>query len=367
MYKKILLATLVGLAFTLFGWATVGHAQEFRTGDRASIGVQETIDSSAYVSGRTIDIGGAVNGDLFCAGQNVTISGTVRGDVICAAQTVTITGTVEGDVRVAAQTVVISSTVQRNVTVAAQTLTVDAKGSIGGDVMGGVQDATINGPVGRDLTIGGSEITINTPVGRNIKTSVEYLHLRDGAKVGGNVDYKSINEIDRAPGATVAGNVHRSESAPEHQGSHFGAWLLSAVYWLLSMLLLSLVLVILLPSMFERAAANNLKTPWKTLLFGFLTILVTPIVGVMLLLTFIGLPLAILLFLLWIVVLMLSIPFSSYYLGRLVWKAQRNPILVMLLGALILLIVSNIPFIGGFVVFVAVVLGTGMVVRELVS
>jgi hypothetical protein len=355
---------VAGLLVLFLGVSSVGHAQEFRRGNSATIGSNETIDSSAYLAGRNINASGQVNGDLFCAGQNVNISGVVHGDIICAGQTVNITATVDGDIRVAGQDVSIDSNVAHNVTVAAQNFTLNGHGKVGQDITGGVDSMTINGNVGRDLVLGATTATINGTVGRNIKSQIDTLSLGNGAKVGGSIDYTSSNQIHQAPGSTVAGPIHRSQPK-EHKNKSGWLGIGFRVYWFFAMLLVSLVLVLLFPAVFENSARRTMSSFGKTLLLGIAAVLFTPVLFVLLMATIVGIPLGIILMLAWIMGLILSGPFFAYLIGREIWRAQRNPVWVMLLGAVLILLVYNIPFLGFLVMLAALFIGMGMILREL--
>lgn len=365
MKKKFIPVLIAGLVFIFLGLFSVGHAQEFRRGDNATIGSTEKIDSTAYIAGRHVDVAGEVNGDLFCAGQNINVSGTIHGDIICAGQTITITGKVDGDVRAAGQTVVIGSIIDGNLTVGAQDLTINASANIGGDVTGGVDSLVINGNIGRDVVLGASQATINGNVARNIKSGVEHLNLGNNATVGGKIKYTSYNELNRAPGAKVSGSVSRSQ--PKKQESHSGWFGIGfRVYWFFAMLVVALALILLFPSVFQASANRTMKSLGRTLLVGVGATLLTPIVFILLLITLVGIPLGLLLLLGWVMALILSGPFFAYLIGREIWRGQHNQILVMLLGATLLLLVYNIPWIGFIVMLAAIFIGMGMVVRELI-
>ena len=79
--------------------------------------------------------------------------------------------------------------------------------------------------------------------------------------------------------------------------------------------------------------------------------------------TIVGIPLAILLLLLYILSLMISIFITSLYVGKLVLK-KENLILAMLTGLLMYIILTNIPIINFIVGFLAVILGLGAIITQ---
>jgi cytoskeletal protein CcmA (bactofilin family) len=364
MKKKSLAALGIGgLLIFILGFVSVGHAQEFRRGNSATIASNEKVDSSAYLAGRSIDVAGEVNGDLFCAGQNITISGTIHGDVICAGQTITISGRVDGDARLAGQTIAINSTINNNLTVAGQDFSLNSTGKVGQDITGGVENMTINGDVGRDLVLGATNAVIHGTIGRNIKSQVNKLDLASGAKVGGDINYASNNQLSKAPSAAVSGSIHRTQ--PVEHKKHSGWFGIGfRIYWFFAALLVALVLVLLFPSVFEGSARLTMASFGKTLLLGVAALLFTPVIFVLLMITVVGIPLGIILMLAWLMALILSGPFFAYLLGKEIWRAQKNPIWIMLVGAVILLLAYNIPFIGPIFMLAALFIGMGMLVRQ---
>lgn len=361
MNKKILLASMGGLLVLVLGFVGVAHAQQFRSGNNATVAANETLNSSAYLAGSHVDVAGTVNGDLYCAGQDVNVSGTVNGDVICAGQTVNISGKVNGSVRVLGQSVTLDAHVKNNLTVGAQDFVLGSAGSIGGDVTGGVSNFTLNGRVGRDIVLAAQDAAINGFVGRNIKSQVRNLNLDANAVVGGNIDYTSANEVNRVSGAVVKGNILLHQPVARHKNFGWG----TRLYVFLAMIVFALVLALLFPSLFNQSAKRTFEAPGKTLLLGVAATLFTPIVFVLLMVTLIGIPLGILLLLSWIVALMLSGVFFSFLVGRLAWRGQKNHIWTMLVGSAIMLVLYNVPILGFFAVLAAVFMGMGMIVREI--
>ena len=365
--KKILLSIISIVLFTLVVGVGVAGAQSFRSGDNVTVIKGQVVDTSLWASGRNIDIAGTVNGDIFCAGQNVTISGTVNGDVICAAQTIRIAGTVNGDVRLAGQTVTISGSVSNNSSVAAQIFSLEEAGSVAGDTSVAATDINLSGTIGRDAALTAQSVAISSSVGREVKAITEHLRLGSKAQVGGDLSYTSANKADVAKGASIAGTTNRYQpkATANHRDRLFGFSLLAALYTIISLLIVALALVLLLPQLFQSVSSVAIAAPVKALLVGVVAVFVFPIVFVALLLTVFGIPLALLFMLIWLLILAFSGLFFSYYVGRLVLKNQPNPIIIMLVGALIVLIIHVIPILGLIVVAVAIWMGSGMALVSL--
>ncbi|HEX5797589.1 MAG TPA: hypothetical protein VFX86_04335 [Candidatus Saccharimonadales bacterium] len=357
-------AKLMGIFLLLFlpllALVGIASAQTFRTGNTATVGKGEVIDSTLWASGQNVNIAGEVNGDVFCAGQTVSISGTVHGDVICAAQTISVSGTVAGDIRAAAQTVTVSSGIEGNLTVAGQTVTLESRSKVS-DASIASQDANVSGIITRDLALAAHSATVSGNVGRNIKANVENLTLTGSAQIGGSINYTSANEAQIAEGAKVAGETTRSEPARPDKGSDFGFKFFGS----LALLLTALILALLFPRMFHKVTDQAVASWGKTLLVGFMSSIIAPVLIIVALITVFGIPLAILATIAWLLVLALSGVFAAYYLGRLAWRSQNNAVVTMGVGAIILLLVRFIPVVGFIVSIFAMWFGIGMILLAL--
>lgn len=365
---KILLLTLLLSAVSFAGYIGFAQAHSVKTGDSVVASKDEKIDNTLYTAGNNVNIDSEVVGDLFCAGQTVNINGTVHGDVICAGQTVNINGTVEGDIRVAGQNITVDGNVEGNATIAAQAFTLTSSGKIGGDVTLGSADGTFSGSVGRDITAGGGTLVIASQVGRDITGTFEDIKLTSGARVQGGIDYTSSNQLQKETGAVVAGKVTQTvpkQTTSNKRGAIFGFSVGWFLYWFIAMIVTALALTLLFPRLFHVVTDRGMPRPWKALLAGFVASFAVPILLVILAITAVGIPLALILGLMWAIVAMLSGPVFGYYIGRHLLRGSRRPILIMLSGASLLLVLYFIPVIGFIALLSAFWIGSGMLLLEL--
>ncbi len=367
--KRIWILVLV-TAVPLFVIVAVAHAQSFRHGDNITVAQNQTVDQTVYAWGRTIDIAGTVNGDVICAGQNVTITGSVTGDVICAGQNVHISGRVAGSVRVAGQDVSLSGSINHNVGAIGQNITLESSGQVNSDTSIAGQDLTLNGSIGRDLAAAGSTVTLNGKIGRNVQSANEQLNIGSTANIAGNLTYTSKNTLSKASGAHIGGIVAHKQPPQKASHVHYGALIGGSIwfafYLLIAGLVTAMALVFLLPQMFHRSTQVAIDKPGKTFLIGFVSGIVDPVVIGILLFTVIGIPLGLLALLVWLVIVILSGPFAAYYTGRLLMLKSTNALLIMLVGAIVLMILYFVPFLGALVSIVAVCFGLGIIVSHII-
>ncbi len=366
--KAKLIGVLIVAVLPMLAFVGIASAQTFRSGSTTNVASGETIDGSVYIAGSTVDVAGTVNGDLFCAGQNITISGRIDGDVLCAAQTITLSGTVSGDVRLAAQTVAISGSVDGSASAAGQAVTLEGKGKIGRDAQLLGQSATVNGQIGRDVLIGSMSATIGSNVGRNVSATVESLTLANGAVIGGTVDYTSPQKLTMNSGAQVAGKVTYTEQKIDQKRDVATFGFAGALLWAAMLVASAILFVLVFPHQLHRTTNASVTTPSNALLamlVGLIAGIVMPFAIVLVMITVLGIPFALIALIGWLLILALSGAFAAYYLGRVVWQQQTNAVLIMLVGAVIIVILLMIPLINALVWLLAVWYGSGAILLQL--
>ena len=366
--KKWIAGIITMSVLVIAGFATVASAQTFRSGETSTVASGETVDGSAFLAGSTVDVAGTVNGDVYCAGQTITISGNVKGDVLCAGQTVNVTGTVAGDVRLAGQTVTLSGSVAKNATIAGQTIAVDGSGKVGQDLVLLGQSATLSGTVGRDVTIASSSATLSSTVGRNVSADIQTLTLSNSASIKGTLDYTGPQKLTMNDGAKVGGKVTYTERHQREWGDNRGFNFAGAIMGALMLIVTALLFALLIPRVLHDTTAPTVATPSRALValgVGLVASIVIPIAAIAIMFTVFAIPFALIALLAWLLVAVVSGIFSSYYLGRVIWRDQNNAILTTLVGSLALAVLMLIPIINVFVWLLSLWYGSGAVLLRL--
>ncbi len=365
-YRVIAVLALATLVTLLAAPLTAHAVGNMRSGTTASVAPGETVDSSVYLAGATVTVAGTVKGDLYCAGQNVDVTGTVEGDVICAGQTVNVSGTVLGNVRVAGQTVAVSGPVARNVSAFGQNVTFTGNTVVNGDVTAMGTMVQVGGKIGRDAVVNGQNVTLAGTIGRNVVSNVEHLAISNGAHIGGSVDYTSRNQIEGTTTGAIVGKTQRHDP-PKHEEKRQETWatrVAGIAYWFAATLLFGLFLLGLAPRSYRSTAPLMVKQVGWALLAGLAALIMTPIIAVLLMVTIIGIPVGIALFLIWGVGLVASFAYSGYTLGewtalQMKWRLKWPRFISLVVGLLILSILMLIPVVGGLFGFLALVWGLG--------
>lgn len=376
------MAAFVGIMVLMPGLAL---AYEIKGGqDNYTIGKDEVIDDDVLVGGGTVTVDGTINGDLMAAGANVTINGDVNGTVRAAGSTVIINGVVFDDLVVGGGTVSVKGEVVDDLIVAGGSVIVEGEVRDNAMMAGGILDIANGARVGRDLLIGGGMVSISGEVKRNVTFSAGQLNVtgRVGgnltgeadekvtigpdAVINGNLEYKAPAEADIESGAEVMGNKQWTPVEETVQKASYAANYLGKIYSVLALIATAIVVVLLFPKYSMQLAQNIETMPGKSIGYGIIVLILTPVIVLFLAMTLLGIPMAAIIFGLYLMVLYLSKIFVGLWIGKMIVKPKgdkRGAVVgSAVLGVLILSILMVIPFLGFLVKLAAVMFGLGALV-----
>lgn len=332
-----------------------------------------------------VDEGAVIDDDLYAAGNRVVVNGRIDGDLIVAAyEDVTINGSVNGDVLGLAGSVIVNGTVRESVRVAAPTFRVP--GTVEGDVVALSWSAALNGDLGGDAVLWGwtgrlagsvsgdvegqmRNFTLRGAVEGDLDVTVGRLRVGEGAVVGGDLGYRSRAEADVSEAEVAGAVVHRRPLPPNIRVRAFVALAKIGLGTIAAMA--GLLVMWALPGLSERAMAGTATSWWRAWLRGLAALAVPVVVAV--LAAFLlrlapveaALPLVGVLVPVFVavvgVVLALSLlsPVAAFpWLGRL-GNRGRGPVRAFLYGAILVLIVSFVPWAAWAVALFVVPLGMG--------
>ena len=295
---SVLAVMLAGLCAAL-AMPGPAAATQFRKGEAAEVRSGETISGDVFLTGDRMRVEGTVTGDVFAFGRSLDVPGHVEGDVIVFAQSVHITGKVDGDVRGFDNNLTISGSVGRSLTEFCESLTIENQGKVGGSITTFVNSFTQDGQVGKDILAFGAQIFVTGTVSGDIRAKGKTLEIGSSAKVDGKVHYEGEHEPSVAPGAKLAFPVEYEHYKPKPEYAR-GKYYLWRLLWTCSFILYGLVLIFLFPE-FSRECVNASQNVGASLGLGLLVGISMPIAAVLACLTFVGFPLGILTFLVWLV------------------------------------------------------------------
>lgn len=303
-------------------------AAEQRAGGTVVVAEDETVEGDLEAFGGTIIVRGTVNGDLEAFGGDVRIEGDVTGDVDGAAGNVWVLGSVGG-----------------NVDVAAGNVYVQPGAEIGGRLSAAAGNIVVAGAVSGNANLAGGSIT-----------------LAETATFGGDVEYAADAGGFTDRGATVEGTVTKVEDldAGPWSGPVVPGWALS-VYGLLVNLLLGALLLLVFPGFTAAVAERVVTDPLRTSGVGLLTLVVVPVLLVLLTVTIVGIPLALVGALLFGLSLWVALVLGRFAVGAWLLSLADvdNRWAALVVGLVLLAVLASIPWIGWVFDLAVVLLGLG--------
>ena len=354
---------IVLVGFALAAACSAAGATEFRAGRDASVGAGEVVDDDVFATGSRVVISGHVTGDVVAAGEVVRVTGIVDGSVMAAGREVVVSGEVGGSTRAAGQRVTVSGPVGRNVTVAGAEVVVVESAEVGRDLHAAGGTVVVEGTVRGRAEMRGPNVEVGAKVGKGLYVEGRRIVLRPGARVEGDVAYRSETEISVDPAAAVGGMVTR---LPQREGGE-GASLVWRAMMFLMVLLFGLVGIAAAPRVFVGAANAMGDRWWYNLLLGLGMLVGAPVAGVLLSVTIIGLPLGIVMLFVWGLALVFSGVPVAVFVGRWLMgrRGARSPYLGLLVGLVAVALVASLPYVAAMARLAIALLGMGVYARAL--
>ena len=338
-----------------------GPRDKFRSGGDVDIDADETVAHDLYVTGGRVHIDGRIQGDLVVAGGSVEVTGPVEGDLAAAGGRVTIRGPVSGDLRVTGGTVAVAGEVREDLLAAAGTFTIERAARVGGDLIFSAADTTLDGAV------------VGSVLGRGD-------YRRDPAAAGSG----QVPAPGQPPPGSIGGTEDVTEDVTVDDGPTLTERIFSQVRRYIGIVLFGLLLLWLAPRLYGAAATALRERPLRSLGAGVLTLVLGVVLAIGLLIVLIALVLilgplgfgallatavvGVLLvaglaaFLLVLGASFLAGAVVSIALGRLILDrsaAAAPPTWALLLGALLVVVLTAIPVVGGVVNVAIAVFGLG--------
>jgi uncharacterized RDD family membrane protein YckC len=229
---------------------------------------------------------------------------------------------------------------------------ITASETVAGDAVAVCGDLTVDGRVTGDAVAVCGDNTINGPVSGDAVAVLGDLKLGPKARVDGDIVCVA-GTLERDPQAVVGGETvnpsfggHVHAFAPMHvflvHGFHSVWW------WVLNLLILAFyaLVALLFPKAIRSVGDNLTERPGMSILAAFLSVLALPVVFLILIVTVIGIPLAILLLPAFVALMMFGKASLYALLGRKITQDRLHIAIAVVVGGLICLVFFIIPYIG---------------------
>ena len=313
-----------------------------------------------------------VQHNLYAAGANVTVEGNVEGDVICAGQSININGNVGGSVRVAGQTININGSIAKGAQTFGSNIVIGANANISWDMLMAGAFTEIRGYIGRDLHGAGGNVTISGEIGKDVKLrlddrvnkkeALKTLIIEDGAKINGNLYYTAGAEGTISDQAIIAGETGFS-MGKKHDDTNSFSFFWSTIYSIFAALVIGLVIISIFRKHVEEIINKMLEKSNASIIWGIGLMFITPLLVFFLAITLIGLPLGLIVLVLWLILMYTAKIITAILIGKKITNKLKfkniSIIWAMVIGVIVSWFVFSLPIIGWLFCMIATWWATG--------
>ncbi len=349
-------------------------ATTFEAGD--VVAPAEISKGDVYAVGRDVQFTLPLFGDLVSAGQSISMSQPVEGDVIVAGQHINILTDVEDDVRAAGQTISIDGQIGDHMVLAGQTISLSTQTFVGGDVWLFGETVVVDGTIAGTARIEADTLIMRGTIEGDASLEVGNLELTDDASFGSNLDLAASSTVpsEQVEGVIVFQKIDRvmhGESFEEQVGALMNmAVLVFIIFSLLQAIVVGFILLWLFQKPINRTLTAAKKLGIAHFFLGAAVVVAAPFLLMLVGVTVLGIPFAILGSMFYAGILYFAWLFSPFYLGHLLLPVKRSTkfwggFLSYGTGLLVLTLLSLIPFVGWIFVLIFYFMSVGLVAHQL--
>ena len=328
-------------------------------------GVSEELKSSdVYLTGNNVTIDYMIDGNLFVMANTVTINSQIGGDVFILAKNVVITdqGYVFGNVFNVSENIEVNGTVY--------------------DVYSVSNNITISGFVYRDVKIASKNTNIFGTVRRNAFINTNSLKFSEDVEmqdnesttitssgtIQGNLTYSAPNELSISEGS-VSGEINYNKAVST--GS-IQSYFINLGTFLVTIIIVWLLCLWLAPKFLEKTSVIKSKKVLPVIGFGLLGLIAVPVVSIALLFIKITASISMLLLSLYFIGIALSVSILVIAINNIICeklKITKNigKFGLLIITAIIFWAIGLIPYVGTIIDIIAIILGLGLIVYNLIS
>ncbi len=308
-----------------------------------SVRQNKNTDGSAILAGNDLEYTGNTKGILFEAGNDVLANGNSEYSIL-AGYNVKLNGVTSKDAFLFGSMIEVSANVKRDILIFGSTV-------------------TLSGNFDRNVTIYASKVILkDTNIAGDVKINASDIFLEKGVIINGKLDYVYQNaSIDSSAVIGEVSGIKQTTTSNVNNMIKYRAISYG------SMLLVFVCLALIVPGCFKNVGEN--KVAFFDIIsyigYALVFIILVPVLALMLVMLSIGIPLALMVFALYLLVIYLSYAYFGYYIGKQLYKVkglEDNVLLEGLLGITILYLISLIPGFGPFVTILSYLCGIGIII-----
>ncbi len=376
--------SLASLSLFLIVQAT-SHATEFKTAESYNLPADQVASNELWLQARTIVFAGEARDDCFLLADSVNqggetnlatlrLPGTFRADLWAAGETIEMNGSVTDHARLAAiKTLSVAGPIGHNLIALAPTISLATNADIGGSVLLVGQDVIINGTITGNARVIATTVTLAGQFKGNLSITATDITVMPGTRIAGDLTYRMDRDLVLDSRVDLGGKMIKAELLkPEPTPVTSGSMLIQ-LGLLCGAIMVGLAFVSLMPGIVALSIHKLTESFWRCILYGFVAFALIPMTAFFLIFTLVGIPLSIMLALVYLLLMYISKIVVGLYAGHLILR-RKTPIPpnllfpVMSLGLLILYAATSLPFpLGIMAWFIITLAGMGALVGAMLD
>lgn len=326
---------------------------------------------NSYAAGFSVVQTAPVAGDFLALSGSIVTASPVSGDEFLLAGSVNSRASVGGDFRAVGGSINVEEPVAGDLV--AFGFSVRDSGVANGSVFIVAANVTMTNGSDGPVTIYGNNISLDGNFAGNVDIVASgKITLTASTTIAGKLSYQAPEPALIPESAVIIGGVEYTSASylPDAGTSRILA-VMSIGFFLFVRILGALILTGLLAGLFPRLAEAVAERAYTarpsrillTILLGFAVFVVTPVLLLILALTFVGIGLALLMFIAYSFIVFLSLAYAGILLGSLFSRRYMNRENVLwhdgVFGMLALSLVALVPYIGVFIVLLLTMFTSG--------
>ncbi len=330
--------------------------------------------SNVYMTGTEVRPTGPVHGDLVAAAGRISVDHAIDGDAVLAAGSIDVRGRVAGDLRIAGGFVTLTGRVRGEALVVAGSLAFGPDADVGGRAWLAGGDVAVAGRFHHDVKVYARNVLVLGHVTGNVHLFGATIEVLPSARIDGNLTYVSNIPIKIHSGARVAGKVIREPG--QLPTLRMPGWPPFRPLLMFGLLAAGALLLALFPRFTASAVQTVRASPLGSLGLGTAIFFSVPPVMLLLVITIIGIPIALMLAGLYAVALLAGFLVAAFFIGeRLLKLGGRRAaaggywarVGMLAIALIILWLVRHVPYVGVLLILCALTIGLGAMALQAFS
>lgn len=357
----------IWLLVLVFGPLAAAPAQE-----QESAGARDS--RNVYMTGTEVRPTGPIDGDLVAAAGRIGIDYAINGDAVLAAGSIDVRAKVGEDLRMAGGFVTLTGRVGGEALIVAGSLALGPDAEVSGRAWLAGGDVAVAGRFHKDLKVYARNIVMLGNVTGNVHLFADTIEVLPTAQIKGNLTYVANTPIKIHPGAQVSGKVIREPG--QLPALKLPGWPPFRPLLMFGLLAAGALFLALFPRFTSSAIQTVRTSPLGSLGLGVAIFFSVPPVMLLLVITIIGIPIALMLAGLYAVALLAGFLIAAFFVGdRLLKVVARRAApgnywirVGMLAIALVALwLVRHVPYVGELLNLLALTVGLGAMALQAFS